>query len=121
MYILGGMYFYVTMLYIVPYIDFTVFSVTYYSFYVRTTATTYTMYMTITSLLLSSIMSTLIFTIMFSHAVTISCYLFHIFNTLSLLLSYILYSITTIVTSSQMTTFQKEQRKIWELYSQEIV
>jgi hypothetical protein len=39
-YILGGMYFYVTMVYIVPYTDLTVFPVTNYPSYARATATT---------------------------------------------------------------------------------
>jgi hypothetical protein len=60
MYILGGMYFYVIMVYIVSYTDLTVFPVSNYPSYVRTTVTTPTMYMTTTFLLLSSTMSTFI-------------------------------------------------------------
>ncbi len=111
-YILCGMYFYVTMVYIVPYTDLTVFPVTNSPSYVRTTVTTSTMYMTTTSLLLSTIMSTSIFTILFSQVVTTLYTISIVFYTLSLSLLYILYSITTIVTSSQMTTFGRSKRNL---------
>jgi hypothetical protein len=66
--------------------------------------------MTTTSLLLSSLMS---ISMSIPFCTILSSQVFTILSTTSF--------ITIIVTSSQMTTFQKEQRKIWEFYSRKSV
>ncbi len=97
-YILCGMYFDVTMVYIVPYSDLTVFSVTHYPSYVRTTATTPTTYLP------SSIMSTSILLFCFPK-------LLQLFLLIPLQFIHFTFYFHYCDFQRQMTTFQKEESK----------
>jgi hypothetical protein len=110
MYSLGGMYFYVIMVYIVLYIDLTVYCVFCDLLSFLCEDYCYNFYYVNDNYLLAVVFYNEYFHfLLFCLFKLLQHYYFYSILHIILLVSYILYSISTVVISSQMATFQKEQ------------